>query len=74
MPIELLEESAGDDVEPGQVAYEAIAEVVAEADEITIVSLLSAIQRRDPWERVPPNLRRLLVDLEAELFDDNGGA
>lgn len=73
MPIELLDtESAGDEPEPGQTAYEAIAEVVADADEITIVALLGAIQSRAPWERVPPNLRRLLVALEGELFAEDG--
>ena len=72
MPIELLE-TDGDEPEPGQVAYEAISEVVADADEITIMALLGAVQRREPWARVPPNLRRLLVDLEGELFDDGGG-
>lgn len=68
MPIELLETDG--EPEPGQTAYEAIASVVVDADDITIMALLGAIQRRDSWERVPPNLRRLLVALEGELFED----
>lgn len=79
MPI-LLPESEGPaaaadepgELEPGQQAYEAVAAVVGEADELTIMALLGVIQRGDPWPRVPPQVRQLLAALEAELFDDAG--
>lgn len=72
MPIELQPEAAAAP-EPGQLAYEAISTVVADADELTVMGLLTAVQSGTPWDRLAPKLRRLLVQLEGELFEDDGG-
>ncbi len=69
MPISELQTGDDDDADPGQAAYEALSAVAVDADEMTLMGLLAALQRGEPWERVPPRQRELCVLLEGELFD-----
>jgi hypothetical protein len=73
MPIELQTDGQPDELEPGQEAYEAIAAVTVDANEMTLMGLLASLQRGDPWERVPPRQRELCAALEGELFDGDEG-
>lgn len=73
MPIEVQRD--GDEleaVEPGQQAYEALAAVAVDADELSLMGLLGALQRGLPWEKVPPQQRKLCELLEGELFEEDG--
>ena len=75
MPIEVHRDGEGDEleeVEPGQQAFEALQAVAVDADELTLVGLLGALQRGTPWKRVPPAQRKLCEQLEGELFDEEG--
>lgn len=74
MPIEVQRDGEElEEVEPGQQAYEALASLTEDFDEVTLMGLLAALQRGDPWEKVPPRLRALCEVLESELFEDAGG-
>ncbi len=73
MPLELQTDGTDDDEpEPGQLAYEALQAVAVDADEFSLMGLLGALQRGIPWEKVPPQQRKLCELLEGELFEDGG--
>ncbi len=72
MPIELQTDGEAEP-DPGQEAFEAIAAVAVDADEVTVMGLLASLQNGTPWERLPPRQRAFCVALEAELFDDEDG-
>lgn len=78
MPIELEQTDEVDEaeaLEPGEEAYEALCAVAVDADELTLMGLLSSIQRGEDWAKLTPAQRGLCVLLEGELYGEaeNGG-
>jgi hypothetical protein len=54
---------------PGQFVFEVLGDLVRELDAEALMSLVGAIQRGDPWQRLSPSTRDICVDLDARLFD-----
>lgn len=54
----------------GQFAYETMRDLLAELDAGDVMAVVSAVQARRDWQKVPRNVREVFEDLEAELFDD----
>jgi len=67
MPL-TIEEHDEEEIDEGQIAYEALRDLVAELPAETTMALVTAVQRRDPWHRLPSNLREACADLEDRLF------
>jgi len=53
---------------PGQLLYEALAQVVSEQDEATLLALVEALREPQPWGRLSRRLRGVLADLDGRLF------
>jgi len=66
--------AAGDDeLEPGQLAYESLADVVAELEPRVLMAVVAAVQRNDDWQALPPAVRAIFQQLEGEMFDVDEG-
>ncbi len=76
MPIDVVDEAPDDadgpDLDPGQLVYEAISEMLQEHP-ARVMSAISAIQRGDSWPRLSPAVRQLFVALEDRIFEDDEG-
>ena len=68
MPLTLETEPA--ELEPGQYVYEVLADVVSELEPDELMALVGAVQRGDPWPRLPKQTREILEDLDSRLFDE----
>lgn len=55
---------------PGQYVYEVLGDAVRDLEPETLMALVGAIQRGDPWPRLPRTTREILADLDARLFDE----
>jgi hypothetical protein len=67
MGIQIEQDDEAEAPEPGEIAYQLVGESVRSLDEVTLMALVNAIRRDEPWTDLAPKLRRAFVDLESEL-------
>ncbi len=75
MPLVLEDDVApAGDAEEGQIAYEALSDLINDSPAETVAGLVTALQSRTPWERLPLLLRQTCAEFEGMLFEDDGQA
>jgi hypothetical protein len=72
--LEAAPEAELEELEPGELAYQEIGEVIRELQADTLLVLLSAMQGAQPWDALPPALRAVFGALEDRLFEIDDAA
>lgn len=57
----------GDDSDAEHL-YEAVGEAIRASPQTTMIDLLGAIQRGDPWPRLPAHVRAVFSSLAEQVF------
>lgn len=64
------DDDQGGDGEPGPLLYQTIGDAIRGCPQPTLIDLLGAIQRGDPWPRLPATVRQVFDDLGAVVFEE----
>lgn len=59
-----------EDGEPAAAVYDAVAATIRELPQASLVDLVGAVQRGDPWPRLPLHVRAAFVALASRLYDE----